>query len=107
MVKSATLPPREALHTWPTLWVASEEREILHIRPPGAPPRSARVPKGLVHAVNRDTPSIGLATVCGQSLDHLIQFPQYNFEGEGTRASKLVTFCAACRLPNRPSQPAS
>jgi hypothetical protein len=98
---SVPVAQRSRVHTWPALWVASKEREVLHIHPVGSPPRSARVPKGLVHAVNRETPSISLTTVCGLPLDQLIQFPQYNFDGIGTRASKLVTVCAACRLPNR------
>jgi hypothetical protein len=87
--------------TWPTLWVASEGREVLHINPVSSRPRSARVPKGLVHAVTRESPTIALTTVCGESLDRLVQFPHYNFEGTGTRTSRLVTVCAICQDPPR------
>ena len=82
---------------WPTLWVASEAREMLHINPTSSGPRNARVPKGLVHAVDRETPSIALTTVCGQPLDHLVQFPHYSFETAGARPSRLVTLCSACQ----------
>jgi hypothetical protein len=54
------------------------------------------VPKGLVHAVDRESNSLALTTVCGQPLDHLVRFPHYNFEGDGTRASRLVTLCVVC-----------
>jgi len=86
-------------HSWPTLWVASEDRDVLHINPISSRPRSARVPKGLVHAVNRESPNIALTTICGRSLDRLVQFPHYNFEATGTRTSRLVTVCAACQHP--------
>lgn len=85
-----------AAHTWPALWVASEEREVLHIHPAGSHPRSALVPKGLVHAVDRNSPALALATCCGKPLDHLVLFPQYDFAGSGTRSSRLVTLCSAC-----------
>jgi hypothetical protein len=91
---------RAGVLPWPALWVASEGREVLHLNPVSSPPRSARVPKGLVHAVNRDTPAIELTTVCGQPLDHLIQFPHYNFEATSTRTSRLVTLCPACQPSN-------
>jgi hypothetical protein len=85
--------------SWPTLWVASEDRDVLHINPVSSRPRSARVPKGLVHAVNRDSSADALTTICGRSLDRLVQFPHYNFEATGTRTSRLVTVCATCQGP--------
>ena len=92
--------------SWPALWVASEDRDVLHINPISSRPRSARVPKGLVHAVNRESPTIALTTVCGRSLDRLVQFPHYNFEATGTRTSRLVTVCATCQEQRGHREPA-
>jgi hypothetical protein len=82
---------------WPTLWAASEDRDVLHLRPVNGRPRTARVPKGLVHAVDRGSPSVALTTVCGRSLDTLIRFPRYSFDSAGTRASRLVSLCEPCQ----------
>ena len=82
---------------WPTVWAASEDKDVLHLRPVSGKPLTARVPKGLVHAVDRGSPSLALTTVCGRSLDALIRFPRYSFDSAGTRASRLVILCEPCR----------
>jgi hypothetical protein len=92
---------------WPTLWAASEDRDVLRLRPVNGRPRTARVPKGLVRAVDRGSPSLALTTVCGQSLDALIRFPRYSFDSAGTRASRLVSLCEPCQQLKGPRSPAA
>ena len=87
---------------WPKLWTASEDRDVLHLRPVNGKPRTARVPKGLVHAVDRGSPSLALTTVCGRPLDALIRFPRYSFDSAGTRASRLVSLCEPCQKLQEP-----
>jgi hypothetical protein len=82
---------------WPTLWAASEDRDVLHLRSVNGGLQTARVPKGLVHAVDRGSPSLALTTVCGRSLDALIRFPRDSFDSVGTRASRLVILCERCQ----------
>lgn len=79
---------------WPWYWVASEERALVRMQHPSGPTRTMRVPKGLVHAVHRNTEADALLTVCESPLDALIRFPRLSF----TRSSNpgLIRLCREC-----------
>jgi hypothetical protein len=64
---------------WPEYWIASEDHSLIRSREHTGATKTTRVPKGLTHAVHRETDEDALTTVCGSPIDHLIQFPRRSF----------------------------
>lgn len=87
---------------WPEYWIASEDRTLIRNLAHTGATKTTRVPKGLTHAVHRETDEDALTTVCGSPLDNLVQFPRRNFLHEPQPS--ITTSCWRCmKVTGRPS----
>ena len=79
---------------WPKYWIASQEWSLVRSRLSTGAMKTSRVPKGVVHAVHRETDADALTTVCGSPIDQLVQFPRRDFLHDALPS--ITTPCWRC-----------